>query len=203
VSRKKHDGLDRCISCAAKASINKKPQCSQLFWDDEQRKMDHGNVMKNSESYRTAIKNRPDISGANNSRFGVEVSDETRAKMSASRIGKLGENSTAWKGGRNSINKRVKKCQQTRYNWFGRVLQRANYKCQQCGNKAKDAHHIDPVCNLTRRLLAGTAWKNDDDAVAWLMEQHEIIDKNLENGMALCRECHMQAHKNWGSHLNP
>lgn len=34
----------------------------------------------------------------------------------------------------------------------------------------------------------------------WLIVQPEIVDNELKNGITLCRKCHKEIHKNWGSH---
>jgi predicted amidophosphoribosyltransferase len=199
VSRKRH-GRDLCQSCAAKLSV--KPQNTKDFWAQEGKKEQLSQSLRNSTALKEAHA-LMDRRRSKNPRFGIPVTKETRAKMSASRTGKLGIDATAWKGGKNSINKRVKKCQQTRYNWFGRVLLRSNYICEKCGEKAKDAHHIEPICKLTRRLLQQVNVINDDEAVEWLLQQPEIIDRDLNNGMALCRPCHTKVHNNWGSRIDP
>lgn len=62
--------------------------------------------------------------------------------MSASRIGKIGKNATAWKGGNFSLTKRVKDILHTRYNWYKRVYERDGFRCVKCdSSKNLDAHH--------------------------------------------------------------
>ena len=34
----------------------------------------------------------------------------------------------------------------------------------------------------------------------FLHTQAELIDETLNNGTTLCRKCHREVHKNWGSH---
>lgn len=201
-SRRTH-GIDRCVSCAAKASVTKKPQCSPAYWDDPERKAAHGETLKASEAYRHGIANRPDNSGINNPMFGTKHSTETRAKMSKSRTGKTGANATAWKGGKTSLNKRLKATLQRRHQWFSRVLARAEGICEHCGEKAVDAHHIVPMVNLIKSLLAETTLQTDDEKLIYLLEQDAIVDPELKNGLALCRPCHKKIHNRWGSKINP
>ena len=73
------------------------------------------------------------------------------------------------------------------------------------GPKAKiiDAHHIKPLSGLMRRLLKGHVFQNDAEMLEWLIQQKEIADINLDNGITLCRACHKETHKCWGSRVNP
>jgi len=120
--------------------------------------------------------------------------------MSVSRTGKIGSMATAWKGGRCSVNSRVKGIVHGRYNWYGRIYQRDNWQCVLCGNKSKiDAHHIDPINQIIKRLCANRQFTNDEKVI-WLVGQPEIIDNELKNGITLCRACHKLKHANWGSH---
>lgn len=82
------------------------------------------------------------------------------------------------------------------------MIQRANYKCEICGDQAKDAHHIHSMYSILKGLLARCELTNDDDKLLWLLDQPEVLDVNLDNGQALCRPCHKSVH-NWGSKINP
>lgn len=55
--------------------------------------------------------------------------------------------------------------------WAEKVRSRDQHICQICGDPGTDAHHI---------LCAGYFW-----------EQHN----NLDNGITLCRKCHVLAHR--------
>lgn len=121
--------------------------------------------------------------------------------MSKSRIGKIGKNATAWKGGKFSLTRRVKKIIHTRYGWYRRVYERDDYKCTKCGsNKQIDAHHKKPIWKLIRELSADKTFDTEDVQLEWLVKQPEIKDTDLKNGQTLCRECHKKVHYNWGSH---
>lgn len=70
-----------------------------------------------------------------------------------------------------------------------------------CGDKRKlDAHHIEPINQIIKKLCKDDKFSSDDEKVNWLIQQPEIINEDLSNGITLCRECHKKRHKNWGSH---
>lgn len=201
-SRKKRNShKDYCRRCAAKNSIGKKPQCSKDFWQDNKRISDHSKSIKESDKYKNGIKNRPSVAGRNNPNWGKTASSETRLRMSKSRTGKTGENATAWKGGKLSLNKRVKGALQRKYSWFHRVMERDNCECQHCGaNKRLDAHHVIPLSSIVKNLMKNKTLLTEAEKIDWLIIQPEIVDKDLENGITLCRKCHKKIHKNWSSH---
>ena len=65
--------------------------------------------------------------------------------MSISRTGKIGENATAWKGGKMSLNRLIKGYQ-NRNGWYKKIYKRDNFKCVKCNsNKKIEAHHIIPM----------------------------------------------------------
>lgn len=195
-SRKRFD-IDVCVSCAAKKSINKKPQCNKDFWTDEI-KILH-NVKSKNEAYYESIKFR-DQKGDKNGMFGKKHNDYTKKLMASSRTGKIGEKATAWKGGKNSFNNRIKSTLQKRYKWFSRVIQR-DKKCLHCGsNKKLDAHHIYPISKIIKELTQILEHIDENDLYLKLIEHERIMDSELKNGICLCRGCHMKVHNQWGSH---
>lgn len=203
VSYKKWDE-NLCKSCTYELSAIRKPQCSKTYWTTDKKK-NLSEKIKASSTYIKGIKNR-NISKEKNGMYKKKHTLETRNKMSKSRIGKIGPNATAWKGGKNSITKRVKRILQTRYFWFSNVIKRENSICQKCGNKATDAHHIIPIITIIKDIEANTPNYNkftDDEKVEFILKNDSIIDKDLQNGMALCRTCHKLVHRNWGSKFNP
>lgn len=141
-------------------------------------------------------------SGKENRMFGKKHTQETKQKMSKSRMGKVGPNATAWKGGHLSVNKRVRKLLHSRYDWYRKVFLRDKWKCTDCGdnNIKLDAHHICPLSKIIKELSKNLSFDNDTEKVEFLIQQKEIIDPNLENGITLCRKCHKNLHDNWGSH---
>lgn len=133
--------------------------------------------------------------------FGKRASIETRKLMSISRTGKLGPNATAWKGGKQSLTRRVKKIIHTRFNWYAKVYKRDNWTCQHCGSKKNlDAHHINPISILIPYLIKDKVFDSVEIQIEWLANQPKIADVELRNGVTLCRTCHKRVHINWGSH---
>jgi len=188
------NGKHLCYSCS--------PQNSKEHWTEERRKA-HGQTVSGSEDYQKAIAAR-DQSGEKNGMFGRKHTKATRKKMSKSRIGKLGPNATAWRGGKLSLTRRVKGIIHTRFNWYFKVFQRDGFRCVGCGSKKNiDAHHIEPVVNIIRRLCEGKTFKSDEEKIEWLAGRPEIRDRRLKNGKTLCRDCHKKEHNRWGSHTNP
>jgi hypothetical protein len=193
---KKNNG-HKCAECSGQPI---RPQNTTGYWTKTRRRA-IGEAVKNSESYRQSLNSRPSVVGNNNPMFGKKVSAETRAKMSKSRMGKIGTRATAWKGGKCTITKRVKGIIHGRYNWYYKVFKRDKWQCVNCGDKRKlDAHHIEPINQIIKKLCRDNKFSNDDEKVNWLIRQPEIINEDLGNGITLCRECHKKRHKNWGSH---
>lgn len=76
-----------------------------------------------------------------------------------------GENNPAWKGGLTLVYKYIHNSRATK-EWARQVMERASYKCEECGSEAEHAHHIRSVEELITLLYS------------------------LDNGKALCTECH-------------
>jgi len=201
-SRKKREiDKDYCVNCAAKIASRKNPQCGKDFWQNEERKRNHSKSIKSSVLYYNAIANRPSLKGENNPMWGKRHTEKTKNKMSKSRIGKTGENATAWKGGKKSLNQRVKSALQRKNKWFHKVMDRDKCICQHCGaTKNLDAHHISPISTIIVNLLKENTFVTESEKIDWLIIQPEIADKDLKNGLTLCRTCHKKIHQNWGSH---
>lgn len=202
-AQRKRRGIDKdyCRSCASKMCCDKKPQCSKEFWQDSERKKKHGQSLKSSILYRKGIENRASLAGQNNPMWGIKHTQETKDKMSISRTGKTGENATAWKDGKLSLTKRVKGALQRKYKWFHRIMDRDNCTCQKCfATKKLDAHHIEPIANIIKILLNDKDFLTESEKMDWLIIQPKIVDHDLKNGITLCRKCHKEIHKNWGSH---
>lgn len=194
---RKKNGKHVCMSCCGHKP---RPQQESGFWTSERRR-NHSESIKKSAAYSAAISTR-DSSKENNGMYGRKHNASTIKKMRASRIGKIGVNATAWKGGKTSVNCRVKKIIHTRYNWYFRVYQRDGFKCTRCkSNKKIDAHHIEPVSLIIKRLVCGKNFSNDDEKVLYLTAHPDIIDIDLKNGLTLCRACHKKEHGTWGSHV--
>jgi hypothetical protein len=203
-SIKKNKGKHVCQSCKAKMLI--RPQNKKEYWTEEKRKT-HGKLMFGNGNYRKSLLTRRKLIGEDNPMFGKEHSIETKRKMSNSRKGKIGINATAWKGGKLSLVRRIKEWAHLEHKWYYRCYERDYFKCRKCGAKKVggnkiDIHHIEPMAKLIKRLISssGLTFLNDDEKYLWLKKQPEIVDKDLNNGITLCRACHNRAHANWGSH---
>jgi hypothetical protein len=198
VGRKKWEGKDICKSCSSKLSLDKKPQCSKVYWESIEIKEKHSSSIKNSEKYKNGISNREDISGFKNPMFGKKHKKETIEKMSISRTGKIGENSNAWKGGKLSITRLIKGFQ-NRKGWYKLIYERDGFKCVYCGSIKKiEAHHKKPIKKIVDEYKDN--FENNEDLYNFLISLDIIVDINLDNGITLCRECHKKEHINFGSH---
>lgn len=90
--------------------------------------------------------------------------------------GKLvGSKNPNWKGGQIRYEKYRLSVKRFRYKmriWAAKILDRDNIQCKMCGSDEKlNAHHIIPVREL---------------------EEKDLFDVN--NGITLCRKCHMKIH---------
>lgn len=199
-SRPKWNGRDICRKCSFILSAYKKPQCNKEYWSNPDIKTNHSLSIKSSDVYYESIRNRSNIFGEKNPMFGKKHTQETVKKMSAARTGKVGENATAWKGGKTSLTRLIKGFQ-NRNGWYKMIYERDGFKCVYCGSKNKiEAHHKKPIKNIIDEYK--TNFENSEDLYNFLISLDIIIDPNLANGITLCRECHKKEHINFGSH-NP
>jgi len=206
--KERNSSKDYCKKCSCILSINKKPQCSKQYWSSIEIKQKHSESIKNSKKYRDSIKIRNN-SLEKNGMFGKKHSIESRKKMSLSRTGKKQSIETINKRKKTisekpkkiSINSQVKSFLHRELNWYFKIYQRDKFKCTQCGsNKKIDAHHIKPISIIIKEKLKDNLFENELDKLTFLKEDKDIIDKDLKNGITLCRECHKKIHYNWGSH---
>ena len=114
-----------------------------------------------------------------NIRGGWKLSDETKRKLSLSKLGnknpmfgRTGEKCPRWKGGITSINKIIRGSLEYRI-WRNSVFERDKYTCIWCGNKSEKgkrvflhADHIKPFAYYPELRFA------------------------IDNRRTLCRECH-------------
>ena len=192
-----------CRSCAARQSV--KPQNQKEYWTAE-KKAKHGLAVRGSAKYYLSLETRNLVNGMR----GKKHTQETKKKMSVSqrKTWRFGRNAPAWKDGRTRLTTRVKGYCHTTFNWYYRVYERDGFKCVNCGagqsrSNKLDAHHINPITVIIKQLLmdSNVNFCNDDERLIWLVQQPEIIDAQLKNGIALCRKCHKNAHRRWGSHF--
>lgn len=114
--------------------------------------------------------------------FGVEKALEMKIKMSKAKTGEK-----EFTGFRKNFNRRFRNNIQWKI-WREKVFIRDDYTCQKCKSKGIyiEAHHIIPV----KECLS-------------LKKEELIFD--VDNGISLCRKCHMNVHnwklKNYGGGL--
>jgi len=122
---------------------------------------------------------------------GHDVSEETREKIGNIHKGNVpwnkgktkqsnpdeitygvsGEDHHAWNGGISSEHKKIRESKEYE-NWRESVFERDGYTCQNCGQTGGNlnAHHIKEFAEFESERF------------------------NTDNGVALCRECHMNLH---------
>lgn len=207
---KKNGGFFICHSCSSKNCL--RPQNTKKYWANDDKKQKHSGAIKNSKAYYDAIKQR-DMSKENNGMYGKKHSDETKKKMSSARIGRKQSQATIQKR-KNTIkqlykdrprkqplNRSVRGYLHFNQNWHYRVFKKDGFKCVKCISKNKiDAHHIKPLSKIIDTLLADKNLTSNEDKYDYLVTCYQIIDKDLKNGMTLCRSCHKKEHFKWGSH---
>lgn len=191
----KRNGIYVCKVCTFKD----RPQNSKSFWEDPALREKLRVSMNSSEAFKASRKIVSEkLSGSGNPQFGKTASAETREKMSAARTGKFGENATAWKGGKQSLNLQVKRLVNRRHQWSKKIFERDGWVCA-CGSTKKlDAHHTTPFATLLKEVITQTDLQGDG-LIDWLANHPALRDAQ---GITLCRECHRAVHQNWGSH-NP
>ena len=105
-----------------------------------------------------------------------KLSKETRQKMSKANKGEKGSN---WRGGINSINNTIRSGLEFRL-WREAVFARDNWICQKCVKRSGmlHAHHI---LNFA---------------------EHPELRFAIDNGITLCKKCHTEFHKKYGTKNN-
>ncbi len=124
---------------------------------------------------------------------GKHLSEETKKKISNSlrgrvfleehkrRIGEkskgrnIGEKSGRWKGGITPVNKTIRQSLCSNL-WRKSCLERDNFTCQKCGQRGGElnAHHINNFAEFPESRTT------------------------IENGIVLCKRCHLNFHKKYG-----
>lgn len=105
------------------------------------------------------------------------------AKSPLSLWDRTGENNPNWKGGvsYNYVDRLSKEC----IDWRKAVYKKDNYTCQCCGVKNSKGNHI---------IL------NAHHVYNW--SDYESLRFDINNGITLCNECHINFHKIYGKKLN-
>jgi len=213
-NKRKKFGMDLCNKCSLSRGASIRPQNKKEYWS-EKAKSDLGTSIKESKKYKEGILNRK-MTGENNSMFGKKHKDSTKEKMSISRTGKIQSKETIEKRVRKikeinrsklieknfiDVNKQIRGYLHSEIDWYGRIYERDNYKCQKCNSGGRlDAHHIIPLSKIIKELTENKNFETELEKYNYLITEPSILDKDLKNGIALCRKCHREIHKNWGSH---
>ena len=103
---------------------------------------------------------------------------ELASELGKKIIGKwVGKNHPNWKGGRTSERERFNTSKKAK-EWRVSVFERDDYTCQHCGQIGGElnAHHIKQ----------------------WALHPKERL--NIDNGLTLCKECHIKEHKRVGKY---
>jgi len=133
---------------------------------------------KGKKSYEITDEIRKKLSEAHK---GKHPSEEARRKMSEAQ---KGEKSYLWKGGITPKNARIRNSIEFRL-WREAVFARDNWQCQRCGTRSGNGKtivlHPHHILNFAEYL-----------------ELRFVID----NGITLCKSCHMEFHKKYGRKNN-
>ena len=80
-----------------------------------------------------------------------------------------------WQGGKTDTNMKVRRSSEYKL-WVSQIFERDDYTCQSCGERGKKlcAHHIVNFSNNENKRLF------------------------LQNGVTLCKNCHISFHKQFG-----
>ena len=130
--------------------------------------------------------------------YGHKASITTKKKMSAARRGRKfsiewrkkiseahkGSKSSSWKGGVTPINKRIRRSMEFSL-WRKAVFERDNYTCQRCGARGGNGK---AVCLHPHHILN--------------FAQYPKLRFIVDNGITLCKNCHIEFHKKYGSKNN-
>ena len=139
--------------------------------------------LKNPRRYWTGkkrpYKSRPSMKGKEPWNKGLTKNNDKRVKKYANKLkgkkGLFGKDNPSWKGGVTPINHLLRKSDEYK-EWRNAVYQRDNWTCRICGikcsNKQIVAHHI------------------------LLFSEYPHLRFAIDNGMTLCRKCHLKLHKN-------
>jgi hypothetical protein len=215
--KRKKIGFDVCKKCAYIEGASKRPQNTIEYWKTAEIKENHSKSIKQSEIYRESILFHSEkFKGENNPMFGKEHSNSSKEKMSKTREGKKQSSETIEKRTLTIkninrlklskkdfiyVNKQIRTYIHCEIKWYKRVYERDNYRCKYCNSNEKlDAHHIIPLSRIIKELTKDKEFKTELEKYNYLITEPKIVDTNLENGITLCRKCHKEVHKNWGSH---
>ena len=120
--------------------------------------------------------------GKNNPSFGKKPTLESRIRHS---LRMRGDKNPAWKGGRNSLNKTLRRSFKFS-DWREEVFKRDDYRCQWCQQRGGPLHphHEIHFANLLETYKINTV----EQAYAC----KELWD--VDNGITYCKKCHQSIH---------
>ena len=112
--------------------------------------------------------------------------------MSGRKLSKLhrehlrGERNPRWKGGKTSLNYRIRRLKEF-YDWRFSVFKRDNFTCQKCGEKhgRLNAHHLKSLSEIISENNIKTIEQALNCAEIWY----------VSNGITYCKKCHKTIHK--------
>lgn len=111
------------------------------------------------------------------SKLGIPISEEHKDKLRGKRPHLSGKNNPKWDHSKTDEERLQKRAYPEYHNWRLAVYERDNYTCKLCGNNKGgnlNSHHIDSYAsNPDKRTL-------------------------LENGVTLCNSCHKNFHHRYG-----
>ena len=140
-----------------------------------------GHLVSEETRERISKKNKGNLAWNKGIKWSEEVKEKIRQTNKRKKIEPkvkfvgFGVNHPGWKGGHSSENKRIRGYVEYRL-WRESVFARDNWVCQKCKRKGAylNAHHI----------------KN--------FAQYPELRFAIDNGITLCKECHMKFHKKYG-----
>lgn len=131
----------------------------------------------------------------------AEHTEEAKAKMSAALLGKYrGDRSWHWQGGKTPLVRLIRNHAKNA-EWKLKVLERDEFKCQQCLEKGGrlHAHHATYFSELLNDFLVLHSCLspiNDcTELFALALEYEPFWDVN--NGITLCEKCHLYSQHHW------
>ena len=146
----------------------------------------------NSHSEEARKKISEATKGKNNPFFGKHHDILTRKKMSLAAKGKhANEKNSNWHGGITPLYGKIRGSD--KYDqWRKKVFTRDNFTCQQCGSSKSgslNAHHIKPFSEIITSNKITTYRQAIACKELW----------NIDNGITLCKACHLKTYKNYHS----
>jgi 5-methylcytosine-specific restriction endonuclease McrA len=138
---------------------------------------------------------------------GYKQTDEHRAKLAGVvapynfikgkpswNKGICGSKSHSWRGGKAELVSKIRNSERYK-KWHSDVFKRDGWTCQTCGTRGHGqniiVHHIIPFQTILKKVAIKGISMDDEYILA--MELPEMFDVN--NGVTLCRGCHILVHK--------